>query len=547
MLPLLLEKTFKQVVTKKRKHQPTGHSDSHTDDQPFGHSHKHPKLSMAHLKNTTAGAGRRFSSSQLSSWRSKLKAGVSFIARHLGVKERHVMTREGRLRLRYVATPVALVCAIALSISVLPDTSTARLMNDIESAAGADMADAEMGRNNAHAKMAANADLSLANVMSKVLPGPTEKVVTVESGQALGVVMEKAGIGSTESSEVIAAMKEHFDPRKLKAGQNIHMKFEPAEDGQLQFANMKMAIDPLKTLVVTREGDSFQSVLDEKQVERKVRAKGTKIEVSLYGSAAKMGIPQSVVAQAIKIYSQNIDFQRDIRQGDKLEVMYDSYETEDGYVAKTGDVIYAKLTLNGKEIPLYRYKDSSGRLDYYSPEGRSIRRTLMKTPIDGARMSSGYGMRRHPVLGYTKMHKGVDFAAPIGTPIFASGDGVIEKAGRFSSYGNYIRIRHNSQLSTAYAHLSRIKVSPGARVRQGDVIGLVGNTGRSTGPHLHYEILVNGRHVNPNSVNLPVGENLQGKEFKRFKQEVRGVEQQFVELYQGQKFAFLGSNKDKVN
>lgn len=269
--------------------------------------------------------------------------------------------------------------------------------------------------------------------------------------------------------------------------------------------------------------------------------------MSLYGSAAKMGIPQSVVAQAIKIYSQNIDFQRDIRQGDKLEVMYDSYETEDGYVAKTGDVIYAKLTLNGREIPLYRYKDSSGRLDYYSPEGRSIRRTLMKTPIDGARMSSGYGMRRHPVLGYTKMHKGVDFAAPIGTPIFASGDGVIEKAGRFSSYGNYIRIRHNGQLSTAYAHLSRIKVSPGARVRQGDVIGLVGNTGRSTGPHLHYEILVNGRHVNPNSVNLPVGENLQGKELKRFKQEVRGVEQQFAELYQGQKFAFLGSDKDKVN
>lgn len=477
-----------------------------------------------------------------------VKTGAAFVARHLGIRTRHIMTRAGRVRLRYVAMPMVLIPLMTASVQNISFSSShSYSLNDIQTAAGTEMAEHQVAQKLDGSRYG---QLSIADLMAKAMPSPTEKIVTVESGDALGTVMEKAGIGAAESTDVIAAMKAHFDPRKLKAGQNIHMKFEPTSEGGMRFAHMEMKIDPLKTLVVSRNGDDYRSAVDEKEVERKVRAKGAKIEVSLYGSAAKVGIPQSVVAEAIRIYSQNIDFQRDIRQGDTLEVMYDSYETEDGYVAKTGDVLYAKLTLGGKEIPLYRYAMSDGRIDYFTPEGRSSRRTLMKTPIDGARMSSGYGMRRHPVLGYNKMHKGIDFAAPIGTPIYAAGDGIVEKAGRFSSYGNYVRIRHNTSLSTAYAHMSRIKARPGARVKQGELIGYVGNTGRSTGPHLHYEVLIGGKHVNPRSLNLPTGENLGGKELKRFKQTIAGIEQQYASIAHGVKFAFFSGGErsnDKVN
>jgi murein DD-endopeptidase MepM/ murein hydrolase activator NlpD len=190
---------------------------------------------------------------------------------------------------------------------------------------------------------------------------------------------------------------------------------------------------------------------------------------------------------------------------------------------------YAKLTLSGKEFPIYRYKDSSGHTDYYKPDGTSNRRGLIKTPINGARMSSGFGMRRHPVLGYSKMHKGVDFAAPTGTPIYAAGDGVILKAGWFSSYGKYVRISHVGALGTAYGHMSRIAngIRPGVRVKQGQVIGYVGTTGRSTGPHLHYEVLMNGGQMNPNSVKVPTAAQLASKDLQKFKSQLGARQAEF--------------------
>jgi len=202
-------------------------------------------------------------------------------------------------------------------------------------------------------------------------------------------------------------------------------------------------------------------------------------------------------------------------------------------------ILYANLKMGKREIPLYRYKMRDGRTDYFQPSGRSVKHTLMKTPIKGARMSSGFGKRRHPVLGYTKMHAGVDFAAPKGTPIFAAGDGIVERAGWFSSYGKYIRIRHGSNLKTAYAHMSKInsKVKSGKRVKQGQVIGYVGTTGRSTGPHLHYEVIKNGRKVNPRSVNLPVGEDLQGKEKENFKYVMNKLRRQYASIVEGTKVA----------
>ncbi|PZQ48287.1 MAG: peptidase M23 [Micavibrio aeruginosavorus] len=343
--------------------------------------------------------------------------------------------------------------------------------------------------------------------------------------------MQDEGIGSNEVHDIISAMDEHFNPRDLKVGQDVQMHFEPgADEGSYQLTDMRIELNPLKTLTVSRTDDGFKSNLEEKEVKEVIQAQKAVIKSSLYGSAAKAGIPKTVVSDAIKIYSQNVDFQRDVQSGDTLEVMYETHQTEDGYIAKTGNVLFAQLTLSGRKIPLYRYETADGSVDYYGRDGQSTKKTLMKTPIDGARMSSGFGMRRHPVLGYGKMHKGIDFAASTGTPIYAAGDGVVQRAGRFSSFGNYVRIRHRSDLDTAYAHMSRIAsdVRPGTRVKQGQVIGYVGTTGRSTGPHLHYEIMVGGKQVNPRGVNLPVGQQLAGRDLKKFKAVVGEVDSQYA-------------------
>ncbi len=468
-------------------------------------------------------------------------------AAFLGVRERTLLTRSRRLRVRYV-TGVAAVVALGLpALVTLSDSSHAvnqqiAALNNIAPASGEnDAAISNLLDGSLYGQ------LSLASAAVDALPRPTDKIVTVEPGDALGSVMEKAGVNAEDSHEAIAALKEHFDPRRLKAGQDVEMHFVPDEQGKLQFATMRIEMDPIKTVTVEKIDAGFRAGLIEKEVEQVVTAKKAVIKNSLSGAAEQAGIPQSVINEAIKIYSWNIDFQRDIRKGDSLEVMYDNYQTEDGYIAKAGDVLYAKLTLSGRDIPLYRYEMKDGRTEYFGPDGRSIKRTLMKTPINGARLSSGFGMRRHPVLGYSKMHKGVDFAAATGTPIYAAGDGVVEYASRFSSYGNYVRIRHNSTLKTAYAHMSRIAAKNGSRVKQGEIIGYVGTTGRSTGPHLHYEVMVNGKQVNPRSVNLPTGEELVGGELKDFKAKMREYDMRYAKLANGVDLASFFSGDNSAN
>jgi len=469
-----------------------------------------------------------------------LRAITHACAYKLHLRNRYVLTRGNQLRLRYVALIAIFLSTIFSAVTLVSQNSNALSRSSIavaelSPAIGTEAIVGDVIDGNFYE------ELSLASV-SHVVPEeplPLDREVTIKPGDALGLVMEKQGIGNAEAAVVINAMKDHYDPRRLKAGQKIQMHFDESDNNRQKFREMKIELNPIKTLVVARAGDEFKAKVDEKKVEKRIKAKQAQVKVSLYGSAAQAGIPQSVIANAIHIFSWNIDFQRDIRPKDTLEIMYESYETESGYVAKTGNILYAKLTTGGREIPLYRFAMADGRVDYFQPDGLSIKRTLMKTPINGARMSSGYGKRRHPVLGYTKMHKGVDFAAPTGTPIFAAGDGVIEKAGWFSSYGKYVRIRHNSKLKTAYAHMNKIRpsVKIGSRVTQGQIIGYVGTTGRSTGPHLHYEVLSNGRQVNPRSVNLPVGEELEGKNKSNFKEVVRKRRQQFASALEGTKVA----------
>jgi murein DD-endopeptidase MepM/ murein hydrolase activator NlpD len=216
--------------------------------------------------------------------------------------------------------------------------------------------------------------------------------------------------------------------------------------------------------------------------------------------------------------SYDVDFQRDIQPGDRFELMYERLYTEDGQLVRTGAILYANLILGGKSHAFYRYAPKGGEPDYFDQDGSSIKKALLRTPIDGARVSSLFGSRKNPVLGYTMMHRGIDFAAPTGTPIYAAGDGTIEMRGRNGAYGNYIRIRHNAEYETAYAHMSQFAphLAHGSRVHQGQIIGYVGSTGRATGPHLHYEVLVRGEQINPVSVRMPSGVKLAGAELERF-------------------------------
>ena len=222
----------------------------------------------------------------------------------------------------------------------------------------------------------------------------------------------------------------------------------------------------------------------------------------------------------------------------------ENYKTEDGRSARIGDILFAKMNVANKDVAIYRYKDSSGTIGYYTADGKSTRKSLMRTPVDGARMSSGFGLRRHPILGYTKMHKGMDFAAPTGTPIYAAGDGTVEYAGRFGAYGNYVRIRHNTTMKTAYAHMKKFAsgVRQGARVKQGQVIGYVGTTGRSTGAHLHYEVIMNGNQVNPSNIKTAQANVLKGRALEKFKGFMSSMNDKYAEALKDQK-SFVASGR----
>lgn len=359
------------------------------------------------------------------------------------------------------------------------------------------------------------------------------KTVAVGKGDTLMELLVRNNVPRNEAHEAIMALSKIYDPRDLNPGHEIKVFFhQDPSVADPKFSGLAIEKDVISTVTVNKSDDgSFTAGEQEKTVSRNLRAFDAEINSSLYVSAKATGVPDAVILDLIKMYSWNVDFQRDIQSGDRFEVMYEEYKTETGDVVRgKGDIVYAKLTLSGQDLPFYRYEASNGDVDYFDETGRSAKRPLMKTPIDGARLSSGFGMRRHPVLGYSKMHKGVDFAAPRGTPIYAAGDGTIERLGKFSSYGNYISIRHKGNIKTAYAHLNGYKagLKAGSRVKQGQVIGYVGSTGRSTGPHLHYEVIVAGKQVNPNSIKLPTGTMLAGKELARFKSAVSDLNRAFA-------------------
>ncbi len=358
------------------------------------------------------------------------------------------------------------------------------------------------------------------------------EVLTVSSGDTLMGLLTKMGIERREAYEAIDVLSDVFSPRKLRVGQEIQLAV--ADEGEaIRLMSLQLRPDIETDVVVDRDGEGqFTALATSRSFEETPEWHRGVIETSLYQAAIDSGVPLGSMIELIRIFSFDVDFQRDIQPEDSFEVLYDGYFEETGQLAKTGPVRFARLTLSGKERRYYRYTATDGETDYFNEEGKSVRRALMRTPIDGARLSSGYGMRKHPILGYSKMHTGSDFAAPRGTPIYAAGNGKVLKAGRNGGYGNYIRIRHNSRYETAYAHLNGFArgVRQGVRVEQGQIIGYVGTTGRSTGPHLHYEVLVDGKQVNPRSIDLPTGRELKGSELARFEGQRQSMERELAEL-----------------
>ncbi|MCA8932950.1 MAG: peptidoglycan DD-metalloendopeptidase family protein [Rhodospirillaceae bacterium] len=359
--------------------------------------------------------------------------------------------------------------------------------------------------------------------------GTERRSVTVASGNTLLGILGDAGAPRAEAHALIAALEEYYDPRDLQIGQELTLILEhTGQDTTL--VGLEIMPDVEATIQVTRQDDAsyVAEPIATTLEERPVAASG-EISSSLAADTGAAGVPYSVLVPLVRAYSYTVDFQRDIQPGDLFEILFQRAYFEDGTVARDDEVSYARLQLGDRDLPVYLFEASDGFIDYFDRDGLSVRRALLRTPIDGARLSSGFGYRRHPILGYTRMHRGVDFAAPTGTPVFAAGDGVVEMAGPYAGYGNYVRIRHNGQLGTAYGHLSRFArgLTAGARVRQGEVIAYVGSTGLSTGPHLHYEVLVNGTQVNPLSVDLPTGRQLTGDDMVAFRERVDEVDALF--------------------
>jgi len=373
-------------------------------------------------------------------------------------------------------------------------------------------------------------------------PRLTERIVRVRKGDTLMNLLLRADVPRSQAHLAIEALRKSYDPRKLKPETEIALRYQtvPAHEKAEEevrasetFDGMRVALRYDLDLVVARNATgNFVSEKIERPVLQELVRAGATIETSLFEAADRADMPTSVVIEMIRAYSFDIDFQRDIRSGDRFELVFERFLDEEGHIVHNGNVLYAELEIRGKALRIYRFSPQKGIVDYFNEKGESVRKALMRTPVDGARISSHYGKRRHPVLGYTRMHRGVDFAAPRGTPVLASGDGIIERANRYGGYGKYIRIRHGSRFKTAYAHLQSFAngVRKGKRVQQGQIIGYVGSTGRSTGPHLHYEVHEAGKQTNPMRLNLPTGLKLKGKTLTAFKEKRSELDQQLADL-----------------
>ena len=363
-----------------------------------------------------------------------------------------------------------------------------------------------------------NDNLKKIDVIQKTI-NSKEIIVEVKQNQTFSRIVRKFLTSDKLVFNVVNEIEKIFDLRKLKTGIKIYF-YQDQVNKKLTKIIIPIANDINLDIFLAENVRVKKRYL---KIKLESNSKEYLIKNSLYSDGIKNNIPIEILTKLIRLYSFDLDFQRDIRKNTKVSISYDTKYIEDRDQQYFGDINYALIEIEKNKLEYFKFKTDEGFIDYFNKKGENVKKSILKTPIDGARLSSGFGIRKHPILGYNKMHRGVDFAAPKGTAVFAGGNGIIEFAGKNGGYGNYIKIRHNNEYKTAYAHLSGFKkgIGTGIRVNQGDVIGYVGSSGRSTGPHLHYEIIYQNKQINPLTLKLPTGKKLKAKELKRFISEMK--------------------------
>jgi murein DD-endopeptidase MepM/ murein hydrolase activator NlpD len=338
----------------------------------------------------------------------------------------------------------------------------------------------------------------------------------IKAGETFDKILEAYSIDKQEIVAVKENLSKKIDINKLNTNQKIQIILDQTNNKIKKFIFQISSTEKI-SLSRTNVDTQFNQEIITLKLNKKIIYKENIILQSLYKSATDQNIPANIIIEFARIYGFQVDFQRDIRKQDKFQIMYEVFIDENNKAIETGEILFANLKLSGQDNSLY-YFDKENAEGHYDKNGKSVQKALMKTPINGARLSSSFGMRKHPIDGFNKMHRGTDFAAPTGTPIMASGNGTIQKAGWCGGGGNCVKIRHNSTYETIYAHMSKFArgIKKGVRVKQGQTIGYVGSTGKSTGPHLHYEVIVNGKKVNSQKLKLPSGKILKGKNRELF-------------------------------
>tara|TARA_Y100001970_G_scaffold194667_1_gene236630 strand:+ start:143 stop:1435 length:1293 start_codon:yes stop_codon:yes gene_type:complete len=338
----------------------------------------------------------------------------------------------------------------------------------------------------------------------------------ISGGETFDNILSEYQIDKKEIQNLKNKLSEKINLNKLNTNQKIYLTIDQSNNKIKDFI---FQISNKERILLTRdeEKDDFNQEILLTKLDKKIVYKENIILQSLYKSAIDKRIPANTIIEMARIYGFQVDFQRDIKKKDRFQIMYEIFVDKNERIIESGNILYANLVLSGEDNSLY-YFDKEGSVGHYDKDGKSVKKALMKTPINGARLSSPFGMRKHPIDGFNKMHRGTDFAAPTGTPIMASGSGTIKKAGWCGGGGNCVVIRHNSTYQTVYAHMSKFAkgIKKGVRVKQGQTIGYVGSTGKSTGPHLHYEVIVNGKKINSQKLKLPSGKILKGNERKIF-------------------------------
>jgi murein DD-endopeptidase MepM/ murein hydrolase activator NlpD len=356
---------------------------------------------------------------------------------------------------------------------------------------------------------------------SHMLDNLKPKYVNIEhkilEGETFDEVLDKYKIPESEIKKIKISLLKKNNINNLKINQIVKFTIDQSEDRKI--TNFLFPLSRTKKIILTRNLVTNKFEINEiiTNLSKKIIFKEGKILQSLYKTASDLGIKPRIIIDFAGAYGFQVDFQRDIKKNDRFQIMYEVFETEEGDVLETGNIIFANLKLSGQQNQLYFF-DKENNEGHYDSSGRSVKKALMKTPINGARLSSSYGMRKHPIDGFNKMHRGTDFAAPEGTPVMASGNGIITKANWCGGGGNCIKIKHNNSYSTVYAHLINFAkgIKSKVRVKQGQIIGYVGSTGKSTGPHLHYEVVLNGKRINSQTLKLPSGKVLSGKNRELF-------------------------------